>query len=89
MKITTFNKLKKYESYLYTAKHADYIRGLSNSQVEELIAAGEEINIHYKNNHCPQCILRFVKELAEPYFIQKEKNENNKKKKEEEKDGGN
>lgn len=77
MKITTFNKLKKYENYLYTAKYANYIRSLSNVQVEDLIVAGNEIDIPFKNNHCGICILNFVKKLAEKYFEQKEKNEKN------------
>ncbi len=82
MKITTFNKLKKYETYLYTAKYGNYIRSLTSVQLEDLILAGSDIDIHYKNNHCPACILNFVKRLAEAYFAQKEKNENNKKNKE-------
>lgn len=86
MKITTFNKLKKYESYLYTAKYANYTRGLTNAQVEDLIVAGNDINIKYKNSHCPVCLLKFIKQLAEPYFEQKEKMENNKKLKQEKED---
>lgn len=86
MKITTFNKLKKYESYLYTAKYANYTRGLTNAQVEDLIVAGNDINIMYKNSHCPACLLKFIKQLAEPYFEQKEKMENNKKLKQEKED---
>ena len=83
MKITTFNKLKKYESYLYTAKYANYIRSLTNAQVEDLIVAGGEIEIYFKNNHCGVCILNFIKKLSDKYYEQKEKNENNKKKKNE------
>lgn len=86
MKITTFNKLKKYEKYLYTAKYAQYTRGLTNTQVEDLILAGNDINIHYKNNHCHACLLKFIQQLAEPYFAQKEKMENNKKEKEDKND---
>ena len=56
MKITTFNKLRKYENYLYTAKYANYVRGLTNAQIEDLITAGNDINILFKNNHCPSCI---------------------------------
>lgn len=82
MKITTFNKLKKYEKYLYTAKYSNYTRGLTNAQVEDMIVVGNDIDIHYKNNHCPVCLLKFIKQLAEPYFAQKEKMENNKKEKE-------
>lgn len=86
MKITTFNKLRKYESYLYTAKYANFARGLTNAQVEDLITAGNDINIIYKNNHCPDCCLRFLKRLAEPYFEQKEKMENNRKQKQNKED---
>lgn len=85
MKITTFNKLRKYETYLYTAKNANFVRGLTNTQIEDLITAGNEIDIPFNNNHCPSCILRFIQRLAEPYFTQKEKMENNKKKKEDNK----
>lgn len=86
MKITTFNKLRKYENYLYTAKYANFARGLTNAQIEDLITAGNDINIIYKNNHCPVCILRFLKRLAEPYFEQKEKMENNRKQKQNKED---
>lgn len=77
MKITTFNKLRKYESYLYTAHKADYIRSLRMSQLEELMEAGAEIDIIYKYNHCPKCVLDFVKKLAVKYFEQKNKMEEN------------
>ena len=86
MKITTFNNLKKYENYLYTAKYANYVRGLTNAQIEDLIIAGNDIDIHFKNNHCPICILKFIQRLAEPYFAQKEKMENNKNQKQNKED---
>lgn len=86
MKLTTYQKLRKYESYLYTAKYANFARGLTNKQIEDLITAGNDINIIYKNNHCPDCILRFLKRLAEPYFEFKTKMENNKEKKDKKKD---
>lgn len=73
MKITIYNKLKKYESFLLTAHEANFIRSLTNSQMEDLISIGAEINILYKNNHCPKCALEFVKKLAIPYFEQKKK----------------
>lgn len=69
----TYYKLRKYESYLTTATKADYIRALTNTQLEELIIIGEELGIIYKNNHCPKCALQFVKKLAVPYFEQKTK----------------
>ena len=78
MKITAYNKLRKYESYLITAHKANYIRALTNSQVEELIEIGNEVGIHYKNNHCPKCALEFMKKLAVPYFEQKQKLEDKK-----------
>lgn len=84
MKITVYNKLKKYESYLTTAYKADYIRGLTNVQLDELIALGAEVGIMFKNNHCPKCTLGFIKRLAVPYFEQKEKLEEKKNAKERE-----
>lgn len=81
MKITVFNKLKKYESYLFTAKEANFIRSLTNKEMEDLISAGAEIGINYKNNHCPKCALDFVKKLAVPYFEQKKKLEEKKQEK--------
>lgn len=78
MKITVFNKLRKYESYLFTAKEANFIRSLTNKDMEDLISIGAEIGIMHKNNHCPKCALDFVKKLAVPYFEQKKKLENKK-----------
>lgn len=82
MKITIFNKLKKYETFLHTAHYGNYIRSLTNSQVEDLISIGAELNIMYKNNHCPKCTLDFVKKIAIPYFEQKDKLEQKKQEKE-------
>lgn len=79
-----YYRLRKYESYLITASKANYIRGLNNKQIDELISIGAEIGIYYKNNHCPSCLLAFVKKLAKPYLQQKEslkKKEEEKKKK--------
>jgi len=72
MRMDLYYKLRKYESYLITASKANYIRGLNNKQIDELISIGDEIDIHYKNNHCPSCLLAFVKKLAKPYFAQQE-----------------
>lgn len=63
-----FNGLSKYESYLTTASKANYIRSLTNSQMDELIALGAELGVHHVNNHCPKCALEFIKKLAAPYF---------------------
>lgn len=84
MKITVYNKLRKYENYLYTSINANYIRGLSMPQVNELTAIGSELDIKYKHNGCPKCMLEFVKKLAKPYFEQKEKLELKQKEKENE-----
>ena len=72
MRMKTFYNLRKYESYLTTAHFGNYIRSLTNSQVEELIEYGAELGIHFKNNHCPKCILNFVKQLGDKYFEQNE-----------------
>ena len=72
MRMNTFYNLRKYESYLTTAHFGNYIRSLTNSQVEELIEYGAELGIHFKNNHCPKCILDFVKKLGDKYFEQNE-----------------
>jgi len=85
MKIGTFNKLGKYESYLTTAYKADYVRGLTSTQINELIEVGNTLGIKYKHNGCPKCVLEFIKKLASPYFEQKDKNELNQKKKDLEK----
>lgn len=73
MKINLYMRLRKYESYLNTAHKADYIRGLTTTQLNELIEVGNELGIHYKYNHCPKCVLDFIKKLAVPYFAHQEK----------------
>jgi len=77
MKITTFNRLRKYEPWLATAHAANYIRSLKMHQVEELIEIGAEIGVNYKYNHCPKCVLDFVTKLAGKYYEQKKKMEEN------------
>ncbi len=73
-----YNKLRKFEINLLTAYKADFIRALTNKDLEELISIGEELDIIYKNNHCPKCTLNFIKKLAVPYFEQKQKLEEKK-----------
>lgn len=73
-----YNRLKVYESYLITAKEADYIRGLTNSQIEDMISIGNALGIFYKNNHCPKCALEFVKKLAVPFYAAKKQMEETK-----------
>lgn len=72
MKANSFKILEKYDSYFITASKADFIRGLTTTQLNELIAIGNELGIYYKNNHCPKCTLEFMKKLAVPYFEHKE-----------------
>ena len=86
MKITVYNKLKKFDSWLATANKGNYIRSLTNKQVDELIEIGNEIGIVYTNNHCPKCILDFVKKLSIHYFEQKQKLEDKKNQKQEQED---
>lgn len=72
MKANLFKTLEKYDSYFLTASKADFIRGLTTPQLDELIAVGAEVGVYYKNNHCPKCTLDFMKKLAVPYFEHKE-----------------
>lgn len=86
MKITLFNKLRKYEQYLYSAQYANYIRAITIKDLEEIISVGDEIGIHYTYNHCPKCVLDFIKKMARPYFEQKEQLDKKAKEKQNEKD---
>ena len=72
MKANLFKILEKYDSYFITASKADFIRGLTTNQLNELIGVAAELGIYYKNNHCPKCTLEFMKKLAVPYFEHKE-----------------
>lgn len=72
MKANSFKILEKYDSYFITASKADFIRGLTTTQLNELIGVANELGIYYKNNHCPKCVLEFMKKLAVPYFEHKE-----------------
>lgn len=78
MKMPTYYRLKKFEDYLTTAHQANYIRALTNSEVDKLIEIGNELGIYYKNNHCGKCLLSFIKQLAIPYFKQKKQLEEKK-----------
>ena len=86
MNIVTFNKLKKYENFLYTAEYADFIRTMTVKELDGLVKIAEaDLDIHFKPNHCPKCTLNFVQKVAKLWYEQKEKNENNAKKKKEKK----
>lgn len=71
MRMDIFYNLRKYEKYLTTAHDADYIRALNMKEVKELTEIGAELGIAYKHNNCPKCLLKFVKQLADKYFEQK------------------
>lgn len=82
MKITIYNKLKKYDSYLTTAVKANYIRSLTTKEVDELVEIGSELKITLTNRSCGTCILGFMKKLGVPYLEQKEKLKDKKENKE-------
>lgn len=84
MKITIYNKLRKFDYYITTATRGNYIRSLSTTQVEELKSIGKELGIELQNGHCPKCLLDFIKKLGIPYLEQKDKLEQKKKDKENE-----
>lgn len=75
MKDSVFSTLAKYESYMYTAINADFIRGLTKNEIKELTEAAKEVGILYTHNGCPKCCLDFIKKLAVPYFKEKERRE--------------
>lgn len=75
MKINLFNRLRKYETWMYTAVKADYIRGLTATQMNDLIDIASELGIKHVNNHCPKCNLDFVRKIGVLFFEQKEKME--------------
>lgn len=66
-----YEKLKQYESHLYTAKNCDYVRGLTAQTVKELADLYEEI-ISKNNNGlksgCSRCRLRSLKDLARVFY---------------------
>ena len=71
MKDETFAVLANFDSYFYTATQANFIRGLTTTEINSLIGAAKEVGILYTNNHCPKCTLDFIKKLAVPYFKEK------------------
>lgn len=59
--------------WLTSAYKANYIRALTMKQVEDLIEIGNELDIRFKYNHCPKCLLDFVKKIAAKYFEHQDK----------------
>lgn len=81
MKDEVFAVLAKYESYMYTATNADFIRGLTKNEMKELTEAAKEVGIIYTHNGCPKCALDFIKKLAVHFYKEKASREEAAKKK--------
>lgn len=81
MKDEVFAVLAKYESYMYTASNADFIRGLTKNEIKELTEAAKEVGILYTYNGCPKCTLDFIKKLAVHFYKEKASREEAAKKK--------
>lgn len=75
MRQETYNKLKEYENYLFTASKLNYIRSLTKRQVDELFEIGKELGEHLSSKTCPSCLLNYCKRLATHYFPYKEEQE--------------
>ena len=81
-----YDKLTPYKNYFDTALNGNSIRALTNAQVDDLIKIASGLGITYKNNHCPVCLLNFIKKLGTQYNsyvppIKKETSDGKKKKK--------
>lgn len=81
MKITTFNKLRKFEKHFITAVRANYVRLLTSHQLSELIPIGQELDIKVGDVTCSKCVLTFIKKIGKPYLEQKKKLDEKKKNK--------
>ena len=62
-----YERLKPYEHFFTTAIEGSYIRSLTNKEINVLIDVAHELGIDFKNNHCPSCILTFVKKVGKLY----------------------
>lgn len=75
MRQETYNKLKEYENYLFTASKLNYIRSLTKRQVDELYEIGRNLGEALSSKTCPSCILNFCKRLAKHYYEYQEQQE--------------
>lgn len=75
MRQETYNKLKEYENYLFTASKLNYIRSLTKRQVDELYEIGKELGEHLSSKSCPSCLLNYCKRLATHYYTYQEQQE--------------
>lgn len=73
MKITIYNKLRKFENHFITAVKANYVRLLTSPQLSELIPIGEELGIKVGDVTCSKCVLTFIQKIGKLYLEQKEK----------------
>lgn len=72
--------LEKYESYFNTAIKAEYIRGLTSKQINELHTIYQEIFKKKLNNlTCNSCVFNMVKDLGIYYYEQLKTEDNGKK----------
>lgn len=86
MKKVDFEKLKKYETALYTAKHSSFAR-MSVNEFNDMCNIYKDmygVEVTRTERNCPSCKLRVTKRLAEDYFKYKDKQL----KKQEEKENG-
>ena len=70
--------LKKYEEQLSTAKICNYVRRMYATALEELDNLYKEMfpSTHLSiKSGCSSCVLKALKQMAEPYFQYKEKAE--------------
>ena len=79
MKMSIYNKLRKFESYFYTAYYANYTRAMTTVEMGELIDIAAELGIRYKYTSCPKCNHEFIKKVAALWYEQKNKLEEKKK----------
>lgn len=69
-------RLKPLERYLYTAKHADYIYGMTLSESKELFNIYNQVfNRDEKSFACAKCRIRIAKLLFD--YVNKAKNKRN------------
>lgn len=73
MKKKTFDKLKKYERYMTTAVHANYITGVTRKAASEIAELyNDTYGTHETTTTCTKCVLKWVKRLAADWFAMKE-----------------
>lgn len=63
-----YERMKQYESYFHTAFYSDYTRGVTRSQLEDLISIGAVLGVRTSNKSCPKCNFDFIKRLAKIYY---------------------